>query len=99
MFFNSIKYITRLRKEINRLLGKRMSNIYLKVTIEKKSCNQNFDFKSPKVRVQVSFWGDPTDADVTKFSNLLLQLQSQRYVSKNMRGFSIIFILKGIMTL
>ena len=34
MFFNSIKEINRLRKEINRLLSKRMSNIYLKVTIE-----------------------------------------------------------------
>ena len=33
--FNSIKEINRLRKEINRLLSKEMSNIYLKVTIEK----------------------------------------------------------------
>ena len=31
MFFNSIKEIDRLRKEINRLLSKRMSSIYLKV--------------------------------------------------------------------
>ena len=53
MFFNSIKEINRLRKEINRLLSKgilntfnwieevnrllseEMSNIYLRVTIEK----------------------------------------------------------------
>ena len=33
--FNSIKEINRLRKEINRLLSKGMSNIYLKDTIEK----------------------------------------------------------------
>ena len=33
MFFNSIKEINRLRKEISRLLSKGMSNIYLKVTI------------------------------------------------------------------
>ena len=33
MFFNSIKEINTLRKEINRLLIKGMSNIYLKVTI------------------------------------------------------------------
>ena len=34
MFFNSIKERNRLRKEINRLLSKGMSNIYLKVAIE-----------------------------------------------------------------
>ena len=37
MFFNSIKEINRLRKEINRLLSKEMSNIYLKVTIQEKT--------------------------------------------------------------
>ena len=43
MFFSSVKEISRLRiernrllsKEINRLLNEVMSNIYLKVTIEK----------------------------------------------------------------
>ena len=30
----SFKFINRLRKELNRLLSKGMSNIYLKVTIE-----------------------------------------------------------------
>ena len=35
MFFNSIKEIIRLRKEINRLLSEGMSNVYLKVTFEK----------------------------------------------------------------
>ena len=34
MFFNSVKEINRLGKEINRLLSKGMSNIYIKVTIE-----------------------------------------------------------------
>ena len=37
MFFSSIK-------EINRLLSKGMSNIYLKVTIQKNQRSQNFDF-------------------------------------------------------
>ena len=32
--FNSIKQINRLRKEINRLLSKGISSIYLKVTIK-----------------------------------------------------------------
>ena len=35
MFFNSIEDINRFRKEINSLLIKGVSNIYLKVTIEK----------------------------------------------------------------
>ena len=41
MFFNSIK-------EINGLLSKGMSDIYLKATIEKNWCSQNFDFLSLK---------------------------------------------------
>ena len=57
MFFNSIKEINRLRKEINRLLSKEMSNIYLKVTIEGKICgSRNFDFLGLKnLSQQVSF--------------------------------------------
>ena len=43
-----MKDLNRLRKEINRLLSIAMSNIYLKVTIEKKWCSQSFDFKSLK---------------------------------------------------
>ena len=38
--------MNRLRKEINRLLSKGMSDIYLKVTIEKNWRSQNFDFLS-----------------------------------------------------
>ena len=41
MFFNSVK-------EINGLLSKRMSDIYLKATIEKNWRSQNFDFLSLK---------------------------------------------------
>ena len=36
MFFNLIEEINRSRTEIKRLLSKEMSNMYLKVTIEKK---------------------------------------------------------------
>ena len=36
MFFSSIEEISRLLREINRLLSKGMSNLYLKVTIEEK---------------------------------------------------------------
>ena len=45
MFFNSIKEINRLRKEINSLLSKGMSNIYLKVTIETFSELRFFGFR------------------------------------------------------
>ena len=48
MFFNSVKEINKLRKEINKLLNKGMSNIYLNVTIEKNWRSQNFDFLSLK---------------------------------------------------
>ena len=46
MFFNSVKEINRLRSEIKRLLSKGMSNIFLKVSIEKNWRSQNFGFLS-----------------------------------------------------
>ena len=49
MFFDSVKEINRLRKEINRLLSQEMSNVYLKVIIEEKNWrSQNFDFSGLK---------------------------------------------------
>ena len=57
MFFNSVKEINRLRKEINRLLSKGMSNIYLKVTIEKNWRSQNFDFLGLKNLSPGQFFG------------------------------------------
>ena len=50
MFFNLIKEINRLRKEINRLLSKGMSNIYLKVTIETFSKPRFYGFKECVIR-------------------------------------------------
>ena len=58
--------MNRLRKEINRLLSKGMSNIYLKVTIE--TFSQNFDFLDLKKCVTRSvFWGVPAHTDITVF--------------------------------
>ena len=37
VFFQSIKEINKLREEINRLLSKGMSSVYLKDTIERKT--------------------------------------------------------------
>ena len=52
-----MKERNRLRKEISRLLRKGMSNIYLKVTIEKKWHTQNFDFKSLESLSPGQFFG------------------------------------------
>ena len=58
----------RLRKEINiKLLSKGMSNIDLKVTIEKNWRSQNFDFLSLKVCHQVSRGGAPIHEDIIEF--------------------------------
>ena len=76
MFFNSVKEIVRLRKEVNRLLSKGISNIYLKITIEKKWRTQNFDFRSSKSSSLGQFLGAPTHGDIFEFSNFLLQLKN-----------------------
>ena len=44
-----------------------MPNIYLKVTIEKNWCSQNFDYLSLKIHLQGSFWEAPTHADASEF--------------------------------
>ena len=98
MFFNSVNKINRLRKETNRLLSKGMSNIYLKVTIEKKWRTLNFGLLSLKSLSPGQFWGAETHGDITEFSNFLLRLKNQLSGIKTICGFSDIFILKGIIT-
>ena len=73
-----------------------MPNIYLKVTIEKNWCSQNFDYLSLKIHLQVSFWEAPTHADASEL-NFLLQLKIKSW-SKSVCGF-IILILKGFYVL
>ena len=48
-----------------------MSNIYLKVTIEKNWISQNFDFLSLKKLPPGQFLGAPTHTDISEFSNVL----------------------------
>ena len=79
MFFNSVKEINRLRKEINRLLSKEVSNIYSKVTIEEKNWrSQNFNFQGLKNCHHVSF-GELQVTNIHEymiaFENFLLQLK------------------------
>ena len=40
---------------VNKLISKGMSNIYLEVTIEKKSLTQDIEFLSLNVRLQFTF--------------------------------------------
>ena len=76
-----------------------MSNSYLKGTIEDKNwCSQKFDFLGLKNLSPGQFCGAPTHADIIEFWNFLLLLKNQRSASKIVYGFSIILILKGIMT-
>ena len=98
-WFDLIKKINTLSKEINRLVSKEMLNIYLKLTTKKTWRTQNFEFLLSKSLSTSHFWGAPTHADIIEFSNFLLQLNNQRSGSKNLCGFPIIFILEGIMTL
>ena len=60
MFFSSVKEINNLRKEINRLFRKGMSNIYLKVTVEKNVTFAVLYFFSFKKYVIRSVFGEPT---------------------------------------
>ena len=62
--FNAVKEIYRLRRELNRLLGKGIPNIYGKVTIE---TFWNFDFLSLKNLLLGQFWGAPAQGDIIEF--------------------------------
>ena len=72
---------------MNRLLSKRMPNIYLEAAVKKRCHIQNFDFLSLKSLSPVIFGGAPTHAHIIEFSKFLLQLKNQ-----TVYGFSIIFI-------
>ena len=78
MFFNSVQEMNRLR----RLLSKEISNISLKVNIEKKWHTQSLTLKAKNDCLHVSFWGPPTHPVIFEFSNFLLHLKNQRPGSK-----------------
>ena len=81
MFFSSVKEINRSLKDMNRLLSRGMSNIYLKVTIEKIWHTQNFNFLSVKSSSPVS--GDLQLTQISlKYQIFLFQLKNQRSGSK-----------------
>ena len=92
-----INETNRLRKEINSFLGKGMLNIDLKVFIEKKWHAQNFNFLSLKNLSLGQFLGSSNSCRYHWIFKLLVVTKNQRSGSKTVCGFSIIFILKGIM--
>ena len=70
MFFSSAK-------EISRLIRKEMSNIYLKVTVEKK-------FSKLKKFVSRAVFGElETQTEIIEFSNFLMQLKNQSSKSES----------------
>ena len=66
MFFSSIK-------EINRLVSKGMSNIYLKITIEKNWRSQNFDVLSLNDSSPRQFLGSPNSRKYYWIFKLLVE--------------------------
>ena len=66
-----------------------MSNIYLKVTIEKK-WRRYPKFQFPKFKKFVSrlIFGELQLTQISEFLNFLLQLKNQRSGSKTVSGFS-----------
>ena len=72
-----------LTKEINRLVSKGMSNIYLKVTVEKNWHYQNFRYSK---FLQVSFWLKLTQISLN-FQTSLLQLKKLEVWEQNCVNF------------
>ena len=74
-------------KEINRLLQEINKNRLLSKGI-------------PSIYLKVtSYFKAPTPADIIEFSDFCLQFKNQIPGNEIVCGFSIVFILKGIMTL
>ena len=81
MLFTSIKEINRLRKELNGLLSKEMSNIYLKITTETFS---NFYFLGLKLFFKICVLSQFTVYWV-HFQNILQDIKKHYFI--NFRGF------------
>ena len=65
--FNSIKEIKRLRKEINRLLSKGMSNILLRSYYKEKLMFSKLRFSKFKNLLPDQFLESPNYADIIEF--------------------------------
>ena len=91
MFFSSIK-------KINRLISKEVSNVYLKVTIEKVTYSKLRFSKFKKFFSGSIFEGFQLTQVSLSFRTSCCSLKIKRLVAKHGYFFSIILILKEIMT-
>ena len=91
MFFSSIK-------KINRLISKEVSNVYLKVTIEKVTYSKLRFSKFKKFVSRSIFEGFQLTQVSLSFRTSCCSLKIKRLVAKHGYFFSIILILKEIMT-
>ena len=84
-------------KEINRLLSKDMSNIYIKVT---KFMFSKLPFSKFKKFVSRSDFGELQLMQISlNFQIFLLPYKNKKYGSKTVCGISIILVSKGFITL
>ena len=72
--------------------------VLLKVTIQKNWRSQNFNFWSLKNSLLDQFLSAPTHPDIIGFQNFFLQIKNKRSRTKSLCDFSIILILKGIIS-
>ena len=66
------------------------------LTTTRNVISQNFNFLGLKSLSPSHVWGAHTD--IIEFQNVMLQFKNQTSGSKTACGFSIILILKGLMT-
>ena len=84
-------------KEINRLITKEVSSIYLNSSYWGKQSFLKPWFSESTNLSPDQFWPASTYAEIIEFQNFLLQLKKQNSGSKIVAGLFIISILKGIM--
>ena len=83
MFFNSIEEINRLRNEINSLLGKGMTNVYLDFTTEDKHWGSpNFSFINLKNLLPGQFLRAPTQEDIIELQTSCCNKKSRAWEQK-----------------
>ena len=92
LVFKIMESLQCILKEINRLISKGMSNIYLKVTIEKKWRTQRFDYLSLKSLSPGQSLGSPN----SRRYYWIFELKNQSSGSKTVSGFLSLWFWKEL---